>query len=66
MEEEFLLKLSEAYTKYDASIIDPYLADDMHYASMWGDYKMTLKYPQNVMESNINTFGNKKSRILKE
>ncbi len=62
MEEVFLIKLSEAYTKYDASIVDPYLADDMH----GGDYKMTLKYPQNVMESNINTLGNKKSRILKE
>lgn len=35
MEEQFLLKLAEAYTKYDASIIESYLADDMHYASMW-------------------------------
>ncbi|MBR4712076.1 MAG: hypothetical protein IKP27_00130 [Paludibacteraceae bacterium] len=35
MEEQFLIKLAEAYTKYDASIIEPYLADDMHYASMW-------------------------------
>jgi len=43
MEEQFLLKLAEAYTKYDASIIEPYLADDMHYASMWVFHEMTSK-----------------------
>ena len=43
MEEEFLLKLAEAYTKYDASIIEPYLAEDMHYASMWVFQELTSK-----------------------
>lgn len=43
MEEQFLIKLAEAYTKYDASIIEPYLADDMHYASMWVFHEMTSK-----------------------
>lgn len=43
MEKEFLLKLAEAYQKYDASIIKDYLADDMHYASMWVFHEMTSK-----------------------
>ena len=43
MEQEFLLKLSEAYQKYDASIIERYLAEDMHYASMWVFHEMTSK-----------------------
>ena len=43
MEELFLSKLAEAYQKYDASIIEPYLADDMHYASMWVFHEMTSK-----------------------
>ena len=43
MEEQFLLKLAEAYTKYDASIIEPYLADNMHYASMWVFEELTSK-----------------------
>ena len=43
MEKEFLLKLAEAYQQYDASIIEPYLADDMHYASMWVFHEMTSK-----------------------
>lgn len=34
MEELFLTKLAKAYQNYDASIIEDYLADDMHYASM--------------------------------
>lgn len=40
---EFLTKLAEAYTKYDASIIEPYLADDVHYASMWVFQELTSK-----------------------
>lgn len=43
MEEQFLLKLAETYTKCDASIIEPYLAEDMHYASMWVFHEMTSK-----------------------
>ena len=43
MEKEFLFKLAEAYQKYDASIIKDYLADDMHYASMWVFHEMTSK-----------------------
>lgn len=35
METEFLNKLAEAYNKYDVSIIENELADDMHYASLW-------------------------------
>ena len=43
MEENFLNKLAEAYQTYDASIIEDYLADDMHYASMWVFHEMTSK-----------------------
>ncbi len=43
-EVEFLNKLAEAYTNYDASVIEEYLADDMHYASMWVFQEMTSKY----------------------
>jgi len=43
MEKEFLLKLAEAYQIYDVSIIEDYLADDMHYASMWIFHEMTSK-----------------------
>ena len=43
MEQEFLLKLAEAYTKYDASIVEPYLDEDMHYASMWVFEEITSK-----------------------
>ena len=32
---QMLNKLAEAYTKYDATIIESYLAEDVHYASMW-------------------------------
>ena len=43
MEELFLTKLAEAYQTYDASLIEDYLADDMHYASMWVFHEMTSK-----------------------
>lgn len=43
MEELFLNKLAEAYQTYDASIIEDYLAEDMHYASMWVFHEMTSK-----------------------
>lgn len=42
-EVEFLKKLAEAYTNFDASVIEEYLADDMHYASMWVFHEMTTK-----------------------
>lgn len=42
-EKLFLEKLAEAYQTYDASVIDEYLADDMHYASMWVFHEMTSK-----------------------
>lgn len=42
-EVEFLKKLAEAYTNYDASVIEEYLTDDMHYASMWVFHEMTSK-----------------------
>ena len=42
-EVEFLKKLAEAYTNFDASVIEDYLADDMHYASMWVFHEMTTK-----------------------
>jgi len=42
-EEEFLKKLAEAYANYDSSVIEEYLADDMHYASMWVFHEMTSK-----------------------
>ena len=32
---EFLKKLAEAYTTYDASVVEHYLSDDVHYASFW-------------------------------
>ena len=40
---EFLMKLAEAYQTYNASIIEPYLANDMHYASTWVFDEMTSK-----------------------
>ena len=43
MEELVLNKLAEAYQTYDASIIEEFLADDMHYASMWVFHEMTSK-----------------------
>ena len=43
MEKEFLLKLAEAYQTFNASIIEDYLAEDMHYASMWVFHEMTSK-----------------------
>lgn len=43
MEKEFLLKLAEAYQTYDVSVIEAYLAEDMHYASMWVFHEMTSK-----------------------
>lgn len=43
MEELFLKKLAEAYQTYDASIIEDYLADDMHYASFWVFQELTSK-----------------------
>jgi hypothetical protein len=43
MEELFLNRLAEAYQTYDASIVEDYLADDMHYASMWVLHEMTSK-----------------------
>ena len=39
----FLEKLAEAYQTYDTSVIENYLADDMHYASMWVFHEMTSK-----------------------
>ena len=42
-ESDFLEKLAEAYQAYDASFIEDYLADDMHYASMWVFHEMTSK-----------------------
>ena len=32
---EFLKILAEAYNTYDASVVEPYLSDDVHYASFW-------------------------------
>lgn len=43
MEKEFLLKLAVAYQTYDASVIEAYLAEDMHYASMWVFQELTSK-----------------------
>ena len=43
MEELFLKKLAEAYQTYDASIIEDYLANDMHYASYWVFQELTSK-----------------------
>ena len=43
MEELFLTRLAEAYQTYDASLIEDYLAEDMHYASMWVFLEMTSK-----------------------
>lgn len=40
---DFLSKLAEAYQSYDASVIENYLAGDMHYASMWVLHEMTSK-----------------------
>lgn len=42
-ERKFLEKLAEAYQTYNASVIEDYLADDMHYASMWVFHEMTSK-----------------------
>ncbi len=42
-EKLFLEKLADAYQTYDASIVEDYLADDMHYASMWVFHEMTSK-----------------------
>lgn len=42
-EVDFLEELAEAYQIYDASIVEDYLADDMHYASMWIFHEMISK-----------------------
>lgn len=34
-QEEFLQKLAEAHQTYNPSIVQPYLAEDVHYASLW-------------------------------
>ena len=43
MEELFLKKLAEAYQTYDTSIVEEYLANDMHYASYWVFQELTSK-----------------------
>lgn len=43
LELEFLNKLSEAYTNYDASIVEDYLAEDVHYVSFWVLQELTSK-----------------------
>ena len=43
MEQEFLMKLAETYQTYNASIIEPYFANDMHYASTWVFDEMSSK-----------------------
>lgn len=40
---QLLNKLADTYTKYDASIIEEYLAEDFHYASMWVFDEITSK-----------------------
>ena len=42
-EREFLEKLAEAYKTYDASVVENYLAEDMHYASLWVFQELTSK-----------------------
>lgn len=42
-EVEFLKKLAEAYTTFNADLIEDYLADDMHYASVQVFHEMTSK-----------------------
>ncbi len=34
-QEEFLQKIAEAYRTYNSSAVEPYLAEDVHYASLW-------------------------------
>lgn len=42
-EKEFLENLAEAYKTYDASVVENYLAEDMHYASLWVLQELTSK-----------------------
>ena len=68
-EVEFLNKLAEAYTNYDASVIEEYLADDMHYASMWVFHEMTSKeeyldYLRGKLETMINAGSKFNFRIV--
>ncbi|MCQ2975483.1 MAG: hypothetical protein MJ211_11835 [Bacteroidales bacterium] len=43
LEQEFLEKLAQAYKNYDASLIETYLSEDIHYASMWVFEEITSK-----------------------
>ena len=68
-EVEFLKKLAEAYTNYDSSVIEEYLADDMHYASMWVFHEMTSKeeyldYLSGKLETMKNAGSNFNFRIV--
>lgn len=40
---DFLERLAKAYQTFDASLIEDYLANDMHYTSMWVYHEMTSK-----------------------
>lgn len=63
-EVEFLKKLAEAYTNYDASVIEEYLADDMHYASMWVFHEMTSKDEYlDYLRSKLKTMKNDESKF---
>ncbi|MDY6370726.1 MAG: hypothetical protein SPL12_00315 [Bacteroidales bacterium] len=42
-QEEFLQKLAETYQTYNPSIVQPYLAEDVHYASLWVFQKLKSK-----------------------
>lgn len=39
----FLNKLAEAYQSYNSSVIEEFLDEDMHYASMWVFQELTSK-----------------------
>lgn len=56
----FLEKLAEAYQTFDASVIEDYLADDMHYASMWVFHEMTSKAEYlDYLKGKLQTFKSK-------
>ena len=56
---DFLEKLAKAYQKYDASIIEDELADDMHYASLWVFHEITSKQEYlDYLKSKLQTMKN--------
>ena len=63
-EKQFLSQLANAYQKYDASIIEDYLDDDMHYSSMWVFQEITTKQKyMDYLAGKLKTMKNNDTKI---